>query len=100
MSDNDHSKPDCYQCIYRRDVVGSAHSACHHPAFFNVHNDPVLNIMAIMGSVGRIPPMVAPNSACVVTGDPHGIWRGWFNHPFDFDPTWLQECSGFKQKEA
>ena len=34
-----------------------------------------------------------------VTGNPHGIKKGWFCHPFNFDPVWLESCDGFKQKE-
>jgi hypothetical protein len=34
----------------------------------------------------------------IVKGNPVGIERGWFTHPVDFDPTWLEECSGFVDK--
>ena len=37
------------------------------------------------------------NPKAVVVGDPHGIKSGWFSHPFNFDPVWLEECTGFKQ---
>jgi hypothetical protein len=30
-----------------------------------------------------------------VEGDAHGVRRGWFNWPVDFDPVWLRSCSGF-----
>ena len=32
-----------------------------------------------------------------VTGNPHGIRRGWFYWPFNFDPTWLNSCDSFKE---
>lgn len=28
----------------------------------------------------------------------HGIVNGWFTWPFNFDPTWLISCTGFKPK--
>ena len=35
------------------------------------------------------------NPVAVVTGDAHGIRKGWFMHPFNFDPVWLTSCDGF-----
>ena len=34
-----------------------------------------------------------------VVGNRHGIEFGWFDWPFNFDPTWLVSCNSFKQKE-
>ena len=90
-------KPNCYKCEYREQVPGSAHSSCKHPAFKSAHNDPMMNILAIMGSIGRVPPHQASAKGITVKGNSHGISHGWFNHPFNFDPTWLDECSGFKK---
>ena len=33
-----------------------------------------------------------------VSGNPAGIRRGWFNWPFNYDPTWLLTCDGFTEK--
>jgi hypothetical protein len=33
-----------------------------------------------------------------VKANQYGIDNGWFWFPWNFDPTWLEECSGFKQK--
>lgn len=40
------------------------------------------------------------NAEAKVTGNAHGIRSGWFFHPFNFDPVWLESCTGYKQKEA
>lgn len=40
------------------------------------------------------------NQYAQVTGSAHGIAHGWFNHPYNFDPTWLLTCDGFKPKQA
>lgn len=93
-------KPDCYKCEYRRDLPGDCHSSCNHPAFKSAHADPMANIMAIFGSVGRMPAVQHTSEKCVVKGHPHGIRSGWFMHPMNFDPVWLQECSGFKARDA
>ena len=36
------------------------------------------------------------NNNAKVKGDEHGIRSGWFNHPFNFDPVWLEKCDGFE----
>ena len=33
-----------------------------------------------------------------VLGNIFGIKKGWFNWPYDFDPTWLESCDGFSDK--
>ena len=91
-------RPDCWKCEFRGSVPGSAHICCKHPAFEQVHKDPMMELMAIFGSVGRAPPMQIVSEECKVEGDPHGIASGWFSHPFNFSPVWLRSCTGFKQK--
>lgn len=39
------------------------------------------------------------NTEAKVSGNKHGIKSGWFFHPFNFDPIWLEECDGFENKE-
>jgi hypothetical protein len=34
-----------------------------------------------------------------VKGAAHGIKKGWFNFPFNFDPVWLENCDGFEKIE-
>ncbi len=58
---------NCYQCIYRRSVPGSTHSKC----VFNWNGS------------SHFPPK----------GSEHGINKGWWAFPFDYDPIWiLGEC--------
>ena len=92
------SKPNCYECEYKGEVAGSAHSSCNHPSFKKTNNNPILGIMATFASVGRVPPIQVENEETKVVGSEHGIKNGWFNHPFNFDPVWLEECNGFKIK--
>lgn len=35
------------------------------------------------------------NLQASVTGNAHGIKRGWFRWPMNFDPIWLESCDGF-----
>ena len=90
-------KPNCYKCEFKGSVAGSCHSSCKHPAFEEATNDPLLQVMATFASVGRVAPVNIKSDKCVVEGHPQGIKNGWFNHPYNFDPTWLVSCNGFKE---
>ncbi len=69
------TKSNCYQCKHRRDLAGDCHSRCAHPR-------------ALSGADGL-----------GIVGTRHGIERGWFFWPFNFDPVWLEACDGFESKE-
>lgn len=81
------TKNKCYDCVYRGNVPGDAHSCCRYPgnntntfAFFdedNAKNANKLNIRA----------------------ERNGVVNGWFFWPVNFDPVWLLNCDGFKEKE-
>lgn len=89
----------CYECIYRSDIPGDAHSRCKHPAV-GISN-PLNELFSILGSVGRVPNNISagPAQKLNIKGNPTGIKNGWFNWPYNFDPTWLVNCDGFTQKE-
>lgn len=61
-------KPNCYECMHRRNISGDAHSSCDAGA------------------------------PTFVTGSEHGKKKGWFHWPYNFDPVWLISCSSFKKK--
>ena len=88
-------KPNCYKCVHRRDLPGDAHSACIHPKAGG--KDPMEGLMALLASVGRIYPVVDLAGATIlgIEANPHGIRKGWFNWPYNFDPVWLVSCDGF-----
>lgn len=58
------AKPNCYNCVHRRQLAWSSHSKCN-------------------------------NVEAKVKGHWHGIERGWFLWPVNFDPVWLLACNGF-----
>lgn len=84
-------KNKCYDCVFRRDIPGDAHSMCAHPAAVL---DSGLSIMFMMQG-GRSPTMKRLNLA----GNRHGFRNGWFMWPLNFDPVWLESCDGFEAKE-
>lgn len=89
-TEND-KKPNCYNCKWRGEVVGSAHSCCNHPKA-KIETGNLIGLLSIL-SGGSMPPM---KTELKVKGDPHGVRNGWFNHPLNFDPVWLEECNGFE----
>lgn len=39
------------------------------------------------------------NYSAHVVGRGHGINKGWFLWPINFDPVWLVSCDGFKPEQ-
>lgn len=90
-------KFDCWKCKYRGEVPGSCHISCKHPSI-----DPASSmekVQTLLASVGRSPPVGRECKDLNIKGDPIGIRGGWFHFPFNFDPTWLDNCDGFESKE-
>lgn len=69
MSDK---KFHCYSCKYRATIPGNCHSKCTNPKSAKELN---------------------------IKGNAHGIKNGWFFFPFNYDPTWLENCDGYEPKE-
>jgi len=90
----------CYRCIHRRKVPGSAHSSCAHPSLERVNADPMLKLGAIFASVGRAPPQNVSTNELNIKANSWGVKHGWFNFPWNFDPVWLLNCDGFEEAEA
>ena len=90
------NKFDCWKCIHKGSVAGSAHICCKHPSLGE--NSPEEKLMSIFASVGRSPPMIKTSKELNIKGNEHGIAKGWFNFPYNFDPTWLINCDGFKEE--
>ena len=86
-------KPNCYECEFRGTIPGDAHSRCNHP---KVKQDSNM-LGALVDMLGGKNTEAAKELG--IKENPQGIRRGWFMWPTNFDPTWLQSCSGFKSKE-
>ena len=93
-----NKKFDCYTCEYRGSVPGTHHICCHHPSIDRVHDNPLLALVGILASAGRIPFPQVNNEILNIKGNPHGIRNGWFVFPVCFDPVWLENCDGYKIK--
>ena len=91
-------KPDCYKCMHRGPVPGSCHSSCRHPRTKKLMENCNLSLAVALRKRTKMPPIIGIVKGITVKGDPGGIANGWFNWPWDFDPVWLLECDGFKEK--
>lgn len=87
-------KPNCYACRWRRDLSGDAHSECVHPA-----TEESGGVLALVGLAdgGR---QMGASKTLNIKANAHGFRMGWFLWPVNFDPVWLEECTGFEKKEA
>jgi len=85
-------KPNCYKCKWRGSVAGSHHSSCNHPKA-KIDLPPMMGLMSAL-SGGSMPPL---KTGLKVKGNMQGVRGGWFNHPLNFDPVWLEECDGFEK---
>jgi hypothetical protein len=92
--------PGCYECRYRGEVAGSAHSSCEHPIVATEFNDnaaaKAIGILGRHSGITLIPSLAAKELH--ITASTYGISRGWFLWPVNFDPTWLETCHGFTAK--
>lgn len=70
-------KNDCYQCPYRREVRGSAHSECVHPGIANG----AITAWGLMNNPTGLEPDIKLH--------PTGINGGWATWPVNFDPVWI-----------
>ena len=90
QSGSRNEKPNCYECKHRRSVPGDAHSECVNPRISET--DRLVTGFALMAGQ-RSSAMKRLN----VSANPHGIKRGWFYWPLNFDPVWLDTCDGFER---
>lgn len=101
------ARPNCYQCKYRGEIPGNAHSQCLHPKVAQITNDPLCQLVGLLGSrgiaalgvnLGRDKVLNPGKNPLGISGHEHGINGGWFNWPINFDPGWLLTCDGFEAK--
>jgi hypothetical protein len=84
----------CWGCLHSRTIPGSAHLACHHPATLAAHRNPLAPVIAVTGNA-----LPLPVPGLSVVGNDQGIDRGWFAHPFNYDPVWLVACDGYAPED-
>ena len=93
-------KPNCYECEWRRNLpYGDVHSKCVHPNLNGVTDEDSNPLGALLSITGRATGYPGMADLVGIKGNPHGIRKGWFNWPFNYDPVWVDSCNGFSEKE-
>ena len=89
MSTPIQQPPNCYKCRFRGNVPRDTHSCCNH----TVNGSSFMEKVLFMKLSAR---------KLNIQANPHGVKKGWFFWPLNFDPAWLVNCDGFeaiKEKE-
>ena len=89
---NETTTPNCYECVYRGEVPGDAHSRCCHPSVKQDSNPFGALVEMLQGKNNEAAKTLG------ISGHETGIRRGWFMWPANFDPVWLNTCNGFTPK--
>jgi len=87
-------KPICYQCAHRGPVRNSRHSSCHHPIAEDLTRRDLHRVMNGIITENKIPWLY--DDLHVEFAD-QGIAQGYVLWPFNFDPIWLIQCTGFEE---
>lgn len=87
-------KPNCYECVHRKELPGSAHSVCGHPEATSACGLIVCKAL-MQAAFNQIDAreVGASFGNVKIAAKKHGIRSGWFMWPFNFDPVWLTKCS-------
>ena len=90
---------DCYKCLMRGSVPGSAHSCCKALRHKAPHpNDPDVIKLETHLSIGLVELKGSEDEPLILI-NPHGRKNGWANWPLDFDPVWVSECQFYHPEE-
>ncbi len=89
------NKPNCYECRWRGEVPGDAHSKCCHPYNAPLLNNSMLSLIGMLAGGRKEALPIMFDKRLKIEANEHGIRSGWFNYPFNFDPVWLDNCMGF-----
>lgn len=93
MSDTCKTK----KCRWQRELPYNTHIRCAHPL---VPKTPIGDLMSMMNRqpVGLITDLYA-KAELGIRHNQAAVKMGWFNWPWNFDPVWLERCSGFEEAE-
>lgn len=96
----------CYACKHRDYAgPGESHSKCGHPSALitvAINSGPTFTgtMRPAAGGAERRPVVIFTDGTLTVIGSRHGFVHGWFLWPFNFDPTWVEHCTGLECGEA
>lgn len=84
----------CYNCKFRGNLPGSAHSRCNVISSSGDDKSDTLEMLIVSGlysitnkNTGE--PIVKLNN--------YGVKNGWADWPINFDPVWVESCEFFNE---
>ena len=86
------------KCLYQKSIQWNTHIRCVNPMI-----GPQNGFGDMLSIMNRAPKGILHSMAAKklgIAGSAHGIKEGWFNWPYNFDPTWLDNCDGFRPAEV
>lgn len=88
----------CLTCQHRGTVPNSRHSSCKHPRVEDIMSsgEDLLRVMDGLVNHSRVP-YLYDNLKVLV--NEAAIGEGWCTWPFNFDPIWIIDCTGFEEAE-
>ena len=93
------TKTNCYDCKFRGNVLGSAHSRCNLLSS-TCSDDSKVFELEILLSTHRVQLTNKETNEPLVKLNNHGIVNGWASWPIDFDPVWVEGCVFETKKES
>ena len=87
---------ECLKCQYSGTLENSRHSTCQHPEVRRIINDSSL-LPALIEALFNKTPIIGLFNGFRIEREQQGIDGNWCLWPFNFDPIWLKECTGFKE---
>jgi hypothetical protein len=86
---------NCYDCKFRGDVPGFAHSCCTF-----VPEEMRVNLMLhyLQGKRLVLTIEESEEPTPLLELNSHGVKNGWANWPIGFDPVWISNCKLFTHK--
>lgn len=97
---------DCKKCIYVGSVPKSIHCSCKHPAVDELisFSEDLFNHLKRLTDTkedyeyGELRIIRLGMSFSLAVAE-QGIEGKWFIFPFNFDPRWIETCTGFKERD-
>lgn len=86
----------CSTCKHAGDVYNSCHASCKHPAVNEIisNSDDLMFLLDGIVNKKKIPYI---HMSLKVDIKKQGIEGGWASWPFNFDPMWLDNCTGYEE---
>lgn len=93
---------NCRECQHVGPVPNSIHCSCKHPAALRLqgHSTDLFHHMKTLTQDLKLPRIIGLEIKAVKQWEKEAISEGWLLYPFNFDPRWIESCSGFTERSG